>query len=274
MIEVDVLAAEVLRLQDSAVLAEPFSATLSGFSVSDAYSIAKRLREMRIEQGLHPVGRKIGFTNRTIYEEYGVYQPIFGTMYDRTVTWLDMANEMHEVPLAGLAQPRIEPEIVFKLKAAPPRTDDPVELLGAIEWLAHGVELVQCHFPGWKFQVADTIADGGLHGRYLVGKPLPVPKGEAERRALAEALSSFTARLYREGKLAADGGGVAVLGSPLNALAHLIDVLAELPDHPPLAAGEIVTTGTLTAAMPVTPGETWSTSIEGLEVAELWLRFV
>jgi 2-oxo-3-hexenedioate decarboxylase len=41
------------------------------------------------------------------------------------------------------------------------------------------------------------------------------------------------------------------------ALAHLVQVLASQPAAPLLAAGEIVTTGTLTDAWPVTPGETW-----------------
>jgi 2-oxo-3-hexenedioate decarboxylase len=43
--------------------------------------------------------------------------------------------------------------------------------------------------------------------------------------------------------------------------------------HPPLAAGEIVTTGTLTRAMPIRPGETWSTSLHGIPLNGARLRF-
>ena len=61
--------------------------------------------------------------------------------------------------------------------------------------------------------------------------------------------------------------------TPLNALAHAIRLLGSLPQHPSIEAGEIVTTGTLTDAMPVAPGETWSTRIAGLGIAGLSLRF-
>jgi 2-oxo-3-hexenedioate decarboxylase len=49
-----------------------------------------------------------------------------------------------------------------------------------------------------------------------------------------------------------------VLGSPVRALMHLRDVLATQPWAPPLAAGEIVTTGTITDASPAIPGERWA----------------
>jgi len=46
---------------------------------------ARALHEERLRQGWRPLGRKIGFTNRTIWPRYGVYEPIWGTVYDRTV---------------------------------------------------------------------------------------------------------------------------------------------------------------------------------------------
>jgi 2-oxo-3-hexenedioate decarboxylase len=48
-------------------------------------------------------------------------------------------------------------------------------------------------------------------------------------------------------------------------------VLASQPAAPPLAAGEIVTTGTLTDAWPVTPGETWRSDYGALRMAGLTL---
>jgi 2-keto-4-pentenoate hydratase len=62
-------------------------------------------------------------------------------------------------------------------------------------------------------------------------------------------------------------GGNRSFRSPALALAHLARALAGLPQFPPFAAGEIVTTGTITDAWPVTPGETWSSDygVLGLE---------
>jgi 2-oxo-3-hexenedioate decarboxylase len=40
---------------------------------------------MRETRGEMPSGRKIGFTNRTIWAEYNVYGPIWGYVHNRTV---------------------------------------------------------------------------------------------------------------------------------------------------------------------------------------------
>jgi hypothetical protein len=42
--------------------------------------------------------------------------------------------------------------------------------------------------------------------------------------------------------------------------------------NPPLAAGEIVTTGTLTRALPVSAGETWRTELTGVALDGLCVR--
>jgi 2-keto-4-pentenoate hydratase len=56
-------------------------------------------------------------------------------------------------------------------RSAPPRGEnDPAAILACIDWIAHGIEIVQSHYPGWKFQAADTIADWALHGTLLVGE--------------------------------------------------------------------------------------------------------
>jgi 2-oxo-3-hexenedioate decarboxylase len=41
----------------------------------------------------------------------------------------------------------------------------------------------------------------------------------------------------------------------------------------PLVAGEVVTTGTITDALPVKPGETWSTEISGLPLQNLTIAY-
>ena len=56
---------------------------------------------------------KIGFTNRTLWAEYGVYSLLWGYVHDSTVK--DLGADALEVSLSGSAEPRIEPEIVFGL---------------------------------------------------------------------------------------------------------------------------------------------------------------
>ena len=145
----------------------PFSERYPGFALDDAYRVTAAVRARREARGERPIGRKIGFTNRTIWAEYGVYAPIWGYVYDRTVH--DLARRGASFSLSGLAEPRIEPEIVFGLAAAPAPGMDARALIGCIEWVAHGFEIVQSIFPDWKFAAADTVAAYGLHGALLIG---------------------------------------------------------------------------------------------------------
>src|SRR5260370_42701117 len=124
--------------------------------VEAGYAQARALHRDRLAQGWKRVGRKIGFPNRNLWARYGVNQPMWGTVYDRT---LILAEENSaSVSLAGLAQPRIEPEICFGLKAAP-RSADPGALLASIGWGAHSIGNRQCRQPGWKVSIADSAAD-------------------------------------------------------------------------------------------------------------------
>jgi 2-keto-4-pentenoate hydratase len=231
-----------------------------------SYAAARALHEARVRAGWHPVGRKIGFTNRSIWPRYGVFQPIWGTVYDRTL--LNATDGRCSVPLEGLSQPRIEPEICFGLRAAP-RSSTGEELLASIEWIAHSVEIVQCDQPGWKTSLEHSTAFNGLHGALILGTRVQVdglPELEAQLPRLEMILKKGAAVVDR-------GRGEIVLGSPLAALGHLVELLAKQPQAPALAAGEIISTGTLTDAHPVAPGETWSTEIRGLPLAGLQLVF-
>jgi 2-keto-4-pentenoate hydratase len=231
-----------------------------------SYAAARALHEARVRQGWRPVGRKIGFTNRSIWPRYGVYEPIWGTVYDRTL--LHAKEGSCSVSLEGLTQPRIEPEICFGLRAAP-RSASSADLLESIEWVAHSIETVQCDQPGWKTSLEHSTAFNGLHGRLIVGTPVEI-KGLPDLEAR---LPGFEMILKKGAAVVDRGVGEIVLGSPLAALGHLVGLLARQPEAPPLAAGEIISTGTLTDAHPVAPGETWTTEIHGLPLHGLRLRF-
>ena len=93
------------------------SAQGGGLPLEQAYVVAQRLAQRRLARGERPVGWKIGFTNRSIWDRYGVHAPIWGPVWDSTAALLDGTSA--RVSLAGLCQPRIEPEIVFGFARAP-----------------------------------------------------------------------------------------------------------------------------------------------------------
>jgi 2-oxo-3-hexenedioate decarboxylase len=141
------------------------------FDEDAAYLVSAEIVRCRRARGEKPIGRKVGFTNRTIWPEYGVSAPIWACVYDSTVTCLD--EPTGSLAIGHLVQPRIEPEIVLHFKSAPRATEDERELLSNVDWIAHGYEIVQSHFPDWKFRAADTIAAFGLHGALVVGPKRP-----------------------------------------------------------------------------------------------------
>lgn len=262
------IAREVKAAQDEGRPLAPLTSRWPGLDTAAAYRVAGIVHAARLAEGARPVGRKIGFTNRNIWPQYGVWEPIWAHVYDRTVRHLPGGHGVCR--LDGFLEPRIEPEIVLHLRAAPPLTEDAAALLDGVDWIAHGIEIVQSHFPGWKFAAPDTIVDAALHATLLVGEPHPVVRLGVD---LAERLAHFTITLACDGEVRDRGSGANVLGSPLAALAHLVRGLARQPDAAPLAAGELVTTGTLTAALPVRPGETWTTALDGIALPGLAVTF-
>jgi hypothetical protein len=62
-----------------------FSAHYPGLPLDDADRISDSLCELRTARGERVIGRKIGFTNRTIWAEYAVYPPMWGFVLDTTV---------------------------------------------------------------------------------------------------------------------------------------------------------------------------------------------
>jgi 2-oxo-3-hexenedioate decarboxylase len=268
MADVDAIADELFTILNTGRQIEPYSRHHPDFSLADAYRATDLIRRKREAAGERPIGRKIGFTNRTIWEQYQVYAPIWGFVYDRTVRKL--ADFTNGFSLTGLAEPLIEPEIIFHFRSIPSAGMDERAILGCVDWVSHGFEIVQSVFPGWKFAPADTVAAYGLHGALFVGATHPVAGSEDE---WLRKLASFEIDLYRDGAHIDHGHAANVLDSPVSALRHLIALLAEDKFNPPLGAGEIVTTGTLTKAMPIAAGQKWSTKLTGIELEGAKLNF-
>lgn len=254
------LASAAHAALSSAISIAPFTDEYAGLTSETAYAATAQLRQLR---GARVVGRKIGFTNRNIWPRYNIGCPIWGDVTEAT-----LLPAGAPVALSVYAEPRLEPEIVLGLKSAPSPDMDDTAFAACIDWAAPGFEVVQSIYPGWKFGVADTIIAGGLHGGLMIG-----PRTAATPEVLA-GLPDVRMTLLRGGEAVEDGVGANALDGPLSALRHLVQVLADDPHNPPLAAGEVVTTGTLTDAWSVAPGEVWSARYHGVLGAEIAISFV
>ena len=244
-----------------------FSSRPGGLTLAQAYRVTALLRAAFEARGEEITGRKIGFTNREMWKVYGVQSPIWGYITNRTTRELAATPALR---IKDFVEPRIEPEIMFGLKAAPLPGMSEAALLDCIEWVAFGYEVVQSIFPDWKFAAPDAVAAHCVHGALLIGARHAIAPRKTEWQ---HELASFTVELYCDGKLSQRGSGALVLDSPLLALRSLIELLANDTHNPPLRAGEIISTGTLTLAMPVSAGESWTAKVSGIPLEEIALRF-
>lgn len=224
-------------------------------SPEQAYSQALAVRDLRIQRGERPLGYKIGFTNRKIWDLYQVYAPMWGSIWNTTVT--QAVESIATVSLNNTCQPRIEPEIVFGFKNTPKLGASLQDLYDSLDWIAPGFEVVQSHMIDWKFSAAQTVADSGLHARLAIGERVTVAKVSGSAEDLISQLRSASAKLFNAALLVDTGIGSSVLDSPLEALDYFIKQLRACPGATDIQAGDIVTTGTWTDAWPVRAGQTW-----------------
>ena len=255
-------AAQILALLGTGRQIAPFSSQNPNFTLTQAYDLVTQIRDLRQARGETPIGRKIGFTNSAVWQGLGLEGPIWNYMYDTTVADLAALGETFKLP--NWPEPRIEPEIVLHLATAPAPSMSDAELLACVDWIAPAFELVTSIFPNWSFTAADATAAFGVHGALLLGEKLIIPN---DRTAFARALTSFTVGLTGPGPTHHPGHARNVLGGPIQSLAFLVSELARFGNRDPLRAGELITTGTLTQAMPIAPGQTWAASFKGIALA-------
>lgn len=262
------LAAELLAAYDAARCIVPPASRAEGLTMPQAFEVGREIHRLRLQRGERQLGWKIGFTNRSIWPRYGVYAPIWGPVWDSTTAQLD--GTQAELSLAGLSQPRLEPEVVFGFASAPRAGLSLEELQGCLAWVAHGFEVVHTHCDGWRFAASDCMADFALHGRLRVGPRVPV----AGWPTLAQDLAALRVELHGDGVLKDQGQGSIVLDGPLHALKTWIDAMAEHTPWWQVQPGDVVTTGTLTDAWPLVPGQRWHTVLSDPRLPGLQLTTV
>jgi 2-keto-4-pentenoate hydratase len=241
-----------------------------GLDLSTAYAVEREHVRMHRAAGHETVGVKVGYANKALWRVLKLDTLVWAHMYDHTVRYA--AANVATLSLAQAISPKIEPEIVFRMKGPPSAgITEAAAALEAVEWLALGFEIIDCPYADWKFQPADFVAAYGLHAALIVGEPRPVTA--ADIAELVEQLSNFKVRLSKDGELVEEGSGRNSLRSPALCLAELASAMAKQGAQP-LAGGDLVSSGTLTESTPIQPGTTWTASVEGLKLSPLTLTLV
>jgi 2-keto-4-pentenoate hydratase len=264
----EILARELLSAQERGRMVEALSAR-SGFDLNSAYEIEATLKQFREAEGHRSVGRKVGYANKAMWRVLKLETLVWAHMYDDTVHFSESNSATLSIP-----HPRslkIEPEIVFGMKKALTGQDlDAPTALAAVDWLAIGFEIIDCPFPEWKFQPGDFVASFGLHAALVVGEKMEVQPELIPK--LVEDLSRFKVRIFKHGEFVEEGSGRNCLKSPALCLAELGSAIERRFPSECLSAGEIVSSGTLTAGHRTDSGDVWRVDVEGLPLPSLTLR--
>lgn len=266
--ELQAIARQLKAAQDEARQIAPITSSKGDFDLPAAYRVQQLIHEARVAEGAVTVGRKLGFTNPALWSPLGLSEPAWAYLYERTTVTAPTNRATYDI--GRLVLPKVEPEIVVRFRSAPPVDADLEAILDSVEWVAHGFEIVQSRFAG-KPRPADALADGLVHGALVVGAPQPVERLGPNP---VDTLARLSIRLFCNGELRETGSGENVMGNPLKAVERLIALLAADPATAPLQAGDIVTTGTLSAAPAIAAGEVWHSELDGVELPGLAVEFV
>jgi 2-oxo-3-hexenedioate decarboxylase len=260
--DIHALARELFdaRANRTGVPAAPSSRD-GGLDLATAYLVDAELTRMRRAEGHRTVGRKVGYANKALWRALKLPTLVWSSMYDDTVVFA--RGGQASLSTARMLAPRLEPEVVFKLRQ-PPASDAPAGVLESVQWVALGFEFVDCPFPEWKLQPVDFVASFGLHAALVVGEPRAIRHDEIP--SLVEQLGAMKVRLSKNGALVEEGFGKNALRNPAACLAELASAIAAQPGAEPLSPDELVSTGSLTTPQPVSAAERWTVEAEGIDL--------
>lgn len=267
--DIDALADEISSAYETGTMIQVPVSARPGFDLDTAYEVEAKLKQRREAHGHRSIGRKVGYANKAMWRVLKLETLVWAHMYDDTVHY-SVCNDA----ALSVAHPRslkIEPEIVFGMKQTlTGQSLDAAAALSHVDWLAIGFEIIDCPFPDWKFQPSDFVASFGLHAGLVVGEKFQVQSDLIPK--LVEDLAKFEVRMSKNGEFVAKGAGKNSLKSPALCLAELGAAIERRSPGHLLSAGEIVSSGTLTAGHPTQAGDVWKVDVEGLRLPSLTLR--
>ena len=256
--------------RDRRILPALLSARDPSFDLAAAYAVEAELVRLRRAEGRATSGRKVGYANKAVWRALKLDTLVWAHMYDNTVHYAD--GDAAELSVGRMCSPKIEPEIVFKIRTTLDGASDPADVLGHVEWIALGFEIIDCVFADWKFQPPDFVAAFGLHAALVVGERQPLDAATIPQRA--DQLARFTLQLSRDGDVVAEGSGRNSLRSPALCLAELAAAISTRSPAEPLAAGELVSSGTLTESQLIGRGDVWTATVDGIDLRPLSLHVI
>lgn len=215
-----------------------------GLDTELAYAVQTAWTERRLAHGEGILGRKIGLTSLATQRQLGVDEPDYGSLWSSR--YFPARGGRAEIPADIFVAPRIEGELAFRLGeglSGPNVT--PEQTLAATEALAPAFEIVDSRIEDWRIKLPDTIADNASYGAFTTG--------ECDASLKDADLSSLPMQVELAGETVGEDAGSAAMGDPALCVAWLANKLHAFGIS--LAPGDVVLSGALAAAVPVSAGD-------------------
>jgi 2-keto-4-pentenoate hydratase len=202
------------------------------------------LRRRILADGARPIGWKLGLGTAAAMEQHGTTAPLVGFLTDRGVR-----EPGSELSIGGWTKATAEPEIAVHLAGDVPTGADPDAVAAAIGGLGVAFEIVDIDGG----EVEDILAGDIFHRFVVLGPATPYADGD---------LADLRGDLRHGDERQAVDDPLALVGDPLDAVAHLADHLAAFGET--VRAGEVLITGSIVPALAIAPGDVLRYRVEPL----------
>lgn len=213
-------------------------------SIDEAYQVQNEIVSLA---NLRSVGWKVGATSEAVQRVVGTEEPATALMFEDYC--YDSGSSISIFQTFDIG---IETEFAFRFSKDLPARNTPYdreEVLAAVATVIPAMEVVGCRFQGGfrDMGAVRLIADMTANSEWVSGD-------EHEGWSRVN-IKDHAVRLFRNGEQVAEGVGANALGDPLNVLEWTANHLSRLGNG--IRKGEVVTTGTCTGVIPVSPGQTF-----------------
>lgn len=222
-----------------------------------AYQVQERLVDMKCEaEQTKRIGWKLGLTSKAKQKMIGVHEPSYGVLLQSMQLF-----EGEPVSVAPFIHAKAEPEIAFVFdKDVNGPCCTVADVIAATAYVAPAIEIIDSRFHGFKFTLADAVADNSSSSRFIIGERFFKP-AEVDLRLMGMVFK-------KNGEIASTGAGAAVMGHPARAIAWMVNKLCKTGQG--IKAGEIVLAGAMSGAEVIAAGDHFSASFDRMGSVEVF----
>jgi len=254
--------ADVARMADS-ILQRRAAPAYPGLAMEDAPCAREKLVALLAQHHGPAVGYKVGLTNAAAQQRFGIPSPVRGTIFQATIRAAGTAARPAEIPAAFGAVPNVESDLLVRVRdeGINEAGTDHVAILRHLDQVIPFIEMPDLVFAPGQMNGPNLVAINVGARLGVLGEPIAV---EATPDFAAR-LGTMTVILATDQREISRAPGTALLGHPLNVVPWLVEDLKR--DGRRLRAGEFISLGGFSPAVPTEAGRTVTATYEGLAAA-------